>query len=646
MKVIAVIPVKGRLPLLKYTIERLYLRNGIYKVICVGDDDNDRILCESVGAEWVRHKNEPLGAKWNAGFVSARRHKPDACLFVGSSDWLSDNYIPEISKLMDKFDMVGKLDIYYADITVRHGLRGCHWNGYQTERKGESIGCGRVLSKKILEAMRWQPFDPELYNSMDYSMLQNVLALGGKIGILEGDETKTLSISTDQWENKHKYNKDSQDFGVTQIEDVPGFLTEYFPEIFKVFDIKKRKYSVIIPTMWRSEKIMRMIKVYKNSDYIDEVIIIDNDHKRNKIQSGGKVKVLRQRENVFVNPAWNMGVEHAKNNWLIIANDDVVISRLDDLLVEAEKTSYDLIGIDYTNSRSNRMIKISPADKLLWGYGCFMILHKSIYKPIHKQLKIWYGANVIFSRAFNPGMFSGVWVETKMGETVNLGFRNVTDQDEKEWKKIQHTYDYVELTQQEGKFIPYTVNVDNYDKPRTDLLCFSEYDRFKHPERNSRIYFILPHKFLDCDISILVSADVKVKVPYQQLVEEWLGNYDMCLFKHPWRDCVYEELRAAETRIKRPDEIEIIRKQYDHYKEIGVPEHIGTLPETGIIIRRHTPIVMRFCEAWWAEMCRWSYRDQCSFPVVLMDFPDLKVNFIQPQVRENPYTQIIASHLK
>jgi hypothetical protein len=195
------------------------------------------------------------------------------------------------------------------------------------------------------------------------------------------------------------------------------------------------------------------------------------------------------------------------------------------------------------------------------------------------------------------------------------------------------------------KLICYTMNVGNYDAPRNDIKVFTDYNRFTNPERNSRIYLALPHKFLDCEISMLISGEVFLKVPPERLVEEWLGDADMALFKHPWRDCAHEEAVAAEHRIKRPDEMTIVREQQKHYKKIGFPAHCGTLPETAIIIRRHNKIVKDFCNAWWAEMCRWSYRDQVSFSVVLAEFPDLKVNFVTPDVRVHPYTTI-GTHLK
>src|SRR5690606_22884619 len=49
VKCIAVIPIKGRLPLLKHTIRRLYKKNGVFKVICVGETKEERVLVESEG---------------------------------------------------------------------------------------------------------------------------------------------------------------------------------------------------------------------------------------------------------------------------------------------------------------------------------------------------------------------------------------------------------------------------------------------------------------------------------------------------------------------------------------------------------------------------------------------------------------------
>jgi hypothetical protein len=184
----------------------------------------------------------------------------------------------------------------------------------------------------------------------------------------------------------------------------------------------------------------------------------------------------------------------------------------------------------------------------------------------------------------------------------------------------------------------YTAIAGDRDDFRKELKCFTEYDKFVKPVMNAKIYKVLSHKFIDADISIWVDGNIWLLIPVEQLVEEWLGDADMALWKHHSRDCIYDE--GAEAKGLRYEDQERVEKdideQIDHYRKIGVPEHIG-MGECNVIIRRNNEKVKRFNEAWWAEICRWSQRDQISFPVVLKEFPDLKVNFIEGDPRDHKY---------
>jgi hypothetical protein len=154
---------------------------------------------------------------------------------------------------------------------------------------------------------------------------------------------------------------------------------------------------------------------------------------------------------------------------------------------------------------------------------------------------------------------------------------------------------------------------------------------------NAKIYKVMPHKFLDDDITIWMDGNIFLLIPPQQLVKEWLGKADMALWKHFNRDCIYDEASAAKGLFEKDLALrELIDKQIEHYRQIGFPEHAG-LGECNVIIRRNKPIVNQFNEAWWAEICRWSQRDQLSFPVILSKFPKLKVNFIQGNAREHKW---------
>lgn len=235
MKVVAVIPVRGRLPLLRHTIRRLYQKNGVDKVICVGDSFDEQVCCTYEGAEFIKFPNDPLGRKWNKAFVAAKKYQPDAVLFVGSSDWVSDNWLSFIEPYMNDFDLVGKPDFNLLDIGDKY--RFCQWKGYQEKaRKEEPIGIGRVISARILDLMQWNPIRPDLNSSIDYSMYKNVLDKGGKVKLLKTDVIHSLSISTNRWTNMHKFEQHwTNKLPSDRRPDYLEWLEKRFPEYKEVF---------------------------------------------------------------------------------------------------------------------------------------------------------------------------------------------------------------------------------------------------------------------------------------------------------------------------------------------------------------------------------------------------------------------------
>lgn len=226
MKVIAVIPVYGRLPLLPYTIGRLYEKNHVDHVICVGDE-NERKTCEKAGAQYLIAPNT-LGLKWNNGFEEAGRQKAEAIVFVGSSDWLSDNWLTA-AKYLDKYDMIGKLDFNMTHV-CQSAILLSNWPGYPkgNPRHGEAIGIGRMIRAEMLDKFKWRPFRDDANMSMDWQMLQNVKKYNGKIHTIT-DDIQSLSISTEVWQNKHKFfTPDTK-----PIPEGKEWLLKRFPEIFQ-----------------------------------------------------------------------------------------------------------------------------------------------------------------------------------------------------------------------------------------------------------------------------------------------------------------------------------------------------------------------------------------------------------------------------
>ena len=237
--VIACIPIHGRIPLFIHTIKRLLNRNNVSRVICVGDNEDECAVARSIDnrVEWVNYPNKPLGAKWNAAFAASKQYDPDAVLFVGSSDWLTDNWIEVGLNDLQTCDMVGRMDFMLLDISRHHKMRMCHWHGYtEKARQNEPIGIGRMLGRNILRKMNYRPFEGRLDNGLDWSMYQQVLRLKGRVQLMSDDTARSLSISTDRWPNKHIFEQHySQKLPSDIIKDPHAILASKFPEAYQIF---------------------------------------------------------------------------------------------------------------------------------------------------------------------------------------------------------------------------------------------------------------------------------------------------------------------------------------------------------------------------------------------------------------------------
>lgn len=152
------------------------------------------------------------------------------------------------------------------------------------------------------------------------------------------------------------------------------------------------------------------------------------------------------------------------------------------------------------------------------------------------------------------------------------------------------------------------------------------YDKFTSPRRNSRVPKILTHQFVDTDYSLWIDGNLKLLIPPEELLI-YLKDHDIAMFKHPTRDCLYDE--AMECARQRLDDPETIINQVKKYEVEGFGKNRG-LCEGGFILRRHTERVERFNNAWWSEYSRHSVRDQVSMFYAL-DKAGLTINQIDLQ---------------
>lgn len=84
--------------------------------------------------------------------------------------------------------------------------------------------------------------------------------------------------------------------------------------------------SVIVPTMWKCDDFLNILKKVLEEKIVGEVIIINNsvkDTPNSELLNHEKVKMHNFPENIYVNPAWNFGAENAKYDILAFLSDDV-----------------------------------------------------------------------------------------------------------------------------------------------------------------------------------------------------------------------------------------------------------------------------------------------------------------------------------
>lgn len=150
------------------------------------------------------------------------------------------------------------------------------------------------------------------------------------------------------------------------------------------------------------------------------------------------------------------------------------------------------------------------------------------------------------------------------------------------------------------------------------------HNNFTDARRNSRIQKILPHLYCNSEYSIYTDGNIRLLKTPEELVEKYLKDADLAVFKHPNRDCIYDE--ATRCAVKHLDDPELIIEQAKYYEDNHFAKHKG-LAECGIILRRHTAKVREFNDCWWSHFCRFSKRDQVSF-MYAVDEVGIPINII------------------
>lgn len=172
--------------------------------------------------------------------------------------------------------------------------------------------------------------------------------------------------------------------------------------------------------MWRSNELQHSLPLLDICPSVGEIFLINNDAAKtpgwymNTSQFLKKVKMYTPRQNIYVNPAFNIGVKHSHFDHIVLLQDDILFDPTVLTIIHDYITPQTgLIGINPLNimTQAAETLKIIPAkdikliyfdalpkldklcekDDLPYGWCMMMIFHKSNWIPIDEELLIHYG---------------------------------------------------------------------------------------------------------------------------------------------------------------------------------------------------------------------------------------------------------------
>ena len=160
--------------------------------------------------------------------------------------------------------------------------------------------------------------------------------------------------------------------------------------------------SYIIPTLWKSPNIFKLIKSFEliiDSDA--QLIIINNDFRENDYQPHDRrITVLKMKRNEYVNPSWELGVEYSLNNKVCIVNDDIIfdVKRFHEFVIEKDAKAICFTAWNRVDKDLDvwELVEIENGNARPAGGGQLMLVDKENWPILPYEMKLWHGDDVIY----------------------------------------------------------------------------------------------------------------------------------------------------------------------------------------------------------------------------------------------------------
>ena len=209
--------------------------------------------------------------------------------------------------------------------------------------------------------------------------------------------------------------------------------------------------SIVIPTMQKRLDILEnLVKSLNNDLAVGEIIVINNAVKPLEF-SYEKMRVITPESNIYVNPAWNLGVKEGVNEYIGLLNDDIIIaddfcSRILDIIPDdfgiIGYTKESVLPVEQANQKPEKVdIILEKSEFIDFGFGICMFFKKENYPVIPEDMKIMYGDCWIFNEYKKKGLKNYIIKGQKIFHFGSLTtsaktFNPIIDADKKAYKKL------------------------------------------------------------------------------------------------------------------------------------------------------------------------------------------------------------------
>jgi len=169
--------------------------------------------------------------------------------------------------------------------------------------------------------------------------------------------------------------------------------------------------SFIIPTIYRSERLISLLRSLDVHSLVSEILLIEDCPYTGMLDgyNFNKLTIVPFQERKFCNGGWNLGVSLSKNYYYALCSDDILFptSVIDDVIHFYKlRPKSGVIGMHPTqyNVFSDKTLVYGFVEREVWhmdgGWGALQFNHKDNLISIPEDLKHWCGDtyNVYYSK--------------------------------------------------------------------------------------------------------------------------------------------------------------------------------------------------------------------------------------------------------